>query len=310
MIPKPLFLDHQDKRRCQRKPTQPRPEPRAHNLFPLTLLMPAPECEAGQCAPGAAIWTGNMALPSPRNCPDLHPPWPCPIAVALQSKAGGEIILAFLGSWGNLGRHRWTSASGSSLPPPHAAPQLLIASFSGLAGCCGSSSRTAASVRPASLEAERPLPPNPRNRLKGAQGRSRGANRGWSGFTNQKSKAGAQEGLRDDSPSDSIGISPHPSFLPLPNTQHSVPWGFYSLPSPRACDPWAERRYFCLLGNLAQHLLHGGPELDWTHLFGFACIFYQEHMHWSSGSLHHHSHQLTGQIHSQSSRPNPISSLW
>lgn len=118
------------------------------------------------------------------------------------------------------------------------------------------SARTAASPRPASLEAERPLPPDPRNRPGGTQGCSRGAKRGLFWLYQPKVGSRGPAGAPKGQPFDSLGPSPDPSPLPLPTSQHPVPLGFHLLPCPKACDPWAERRCFCLLDSLGHHLLN------------------------------------------------------
>lgn len=126
--------------------------------------------------------------------------------------AGSLAFLAHLGARDNRGGPR-PPAQGS---PQHARP--LIASCSGQPGTVAFSlGRPGASPRSASLEAERPLPPDPRNRLKSAQGRPHGAKMGCSGFINRKSEIGAREGPRNGNPSGSLGLSPNPKSLPLPN---------------------------------------------------------------------------------------------
>lgn len=94
-------------------------------------------------------------------------------------------------------------------PPP-------TASFSGQPAPLWSSARTAAPPRPASLEVERPLPPNPRNQPEGARVAPAGQKWSWSGFTDLKSEAGAQEGPGFGSPSASLGLSPELNSLPAP----------------------------------------------------------------------------------------------
>ena len=126
--------------------------------------------------------------------------------------AGSLAFLACLGARDNRGGPR-PQAQGS---PQH--PRPLIASFSGQPSTVSFSlSRTAASPRSESLEAERPLPPDPRNRLKGAQGRSHGTKKGCSGFINPKSEIEDRQGPRNGNPSGSLGLSPNPKSLPLPN---------------------------------------------------------------------------------------------
>lgn len=155
-----------------------------------------------------------------------------------------------------------------------------------------SSAWTAAPLRPASLEAERPLPPNLRNRPEGA----------WScGATLELIQVYCvyRGDVRSRGPGGSPRWQPFCLLRAVPRAQFSaVPihaalsglW-FHLLPDPRArgaCDLWAGRRCFCLL--------LGGPEPGWTHLQGFVCIFHQAHKPWFSGSFRHHSHQPFGKL--------------
>lgn len=140
----------------------------------------------------------------------------------------------------------------------------------------------------ASLEAERPLPPDPRNLpARRCPGCVFGAEMEliWASQPEVRGRDPGGSRCAPCLPAEGFLQSPADCCMLIHRTPPS--WSFHPSPCPKACYPWAESKGFCLLGSLDWHFLFGGPEPGWTHLPGFA---YTRHTHSSSSSsFHHHS---------------------
>lgn len=178
--------------------------------------------------------------------------------MGLQAQVGWEVILAFLGYW-TTQDHQAKCGLQFRFPTPPSHPPNLHQELFRPALLLWSSVGTAA--RPANLEAERPLPPNQRNRLK-MLCHSPEAKMGLagSGFTNQKAERSKVSGGSPEWQPCLLRAFSRAPFCAAHKHTASVPSGSHPLPCPRACDPWAGRRCFGLLDSLGQHFLsQAGP---------------------------------------------------
>lgn len=155
--------------------------------------------------------------------PALSPQWsrPPPTVAALHNNGTAQRYFKFLSILGSPGRPRWTSACSSGLAPTPAVPHRKLL---WPAGRCGAQPGPQPRRGPQVWRPSAPSLP-----IRGTDPEVRRAapevqKGGWSGFTNPKSEAGAQQGPRKGSPLTPQGL------LQIPVLCHSQT---HSTPCPR-----------------------------------------------------------------------------